>query len=312
MWDGGQVIPSAEGKDVEFKLTPKSVGTEDLVAFANSRDGGVIFVGVREDRTKGHFDDDDIVGCDCRDQSKLTILNKAQDCVPPVAVDVSVETNGHVNYLRVDIPSSWSKPHCTGKGTYTIRGDGRTNPLDPLQLLEVFVTRESDVFLSRFAEATGSLETRLDDMGKSLVEQYASVADQVALFQERLEDSLDHIGENSEDAANRSDEASGTVDVVSDQVGTMADDLMRLGWSLGSLDDKVDRLACALLDEPGLIKVMTPDVQRSIAYLRRNYTKSRKLPKTVRAEIVTDLQEQYGGISAVGLGRIYDEFAQRG
>ncbi|ACB83882.1 RNA-binding domain-containing protein [Natranaerobius thermophilus] len=152
------LLSREEGFDVEFKQTLNAVDSEDIVAFANSKHGGAILAGIREEQEESGRQGTEIVGCPIGDEEKLTILNKAASCHPPVYLELYIENSQKTPFYRIEIPSGKEKPYCTPKGTYKIRGDGRTNVLLPDQLLSLFVEEESEQFIGRFKEATKELE----------------------------------------------------------------------------------------------------------------------------------------------------------
>jgi ATP-dependent DNA helicase RecG len=156
------LINRPEGFDVEFKSKVEGVKPEDFVAFANSDNGGVMLLGIDEEETsegqKGV-----VVGCNISDKSKLSIINKAESCFPPVEIFVVVENaDSDKPIFRVEIPSGTNKPYCTHKGIYNIRGNGRNIPLLPTRLLSMFLENEGNQFINRFENATDDLSNTLD------------------------------------------------------------------------------------------------------------------------------------------------------
>lgn len=163
-----QILQGSEGHDVEFKESISGVKSDDLVAFANSAEGGTILIGIRETTTADGHQRGMIIGCDVGDKAKLTLLNRAATCVPPVELELFVENLGDTPFFRVEIPSGRHKPYCTGGGTYKIRGNARTNTLTPSRLLNLFMESESQRFLQRFTAATQQLEHDMDVMQAKL------------------------------------------------------------------------------------------------------------------------------------------------
>ncbi|UWG97715.1 ATP-binding protein [Dehalobacter sp. DCM] len=152
-----QLLVRQEGFDVDFKLTVKGIRATDFVAFANSQNGGTILAGVGETEDAHSMQRGRIVGCPVGDQERLYILSKAESCVPPIEVQIIVENYARKPFYRIEIPPGKEKPYSTAGGTYKIRGDGRTNTLLPGRLLTLFMENQSDLFLSRFREATREL-----------------------------------------------------------------------------------------------------------------------------------------------------------
>ena len=158
-----QLLSAGESKHVDYKSQLRGLHAEDLVAFANSSQGGAILVGVEEQDRPDGAQIGVPCGCDIGDDEKLDIMSKALSCIPPVAVEIVVENLRELPFYRIEIPSSSSKPHATSSGTYKIRTDGRNQPLLPDQLLSLFLDKEGEAFRSRFTRATGDLEKRMDD-----------------------------------------------------------------------------------------------------------------------------------------------------
>lgn len=132
-----------------------------MVAFANSRHGGAILIGVDEMKIADGRQRGKIVGCPVGDKEKLSIISRAESCIPPVEVQIIVENAGVLPFYRVEIPGGSEKPYCTSKGTYKIRGDGINQPLTPQRLLTLFVESESHEFIDRFQAATRELEQKM-------------------------------------------------------------------------------------------------------------------------------------------------------
>jgi predicted HTH transcriptional regulator len=181
------LLERSEGYELEFKEALHALEPEDMVAFANSNKGGVILVGVREIEIENGRQRGEVVGCTVGDVEKLSILNRAESCVPPVAVEVFVETAHRKPFFRVEIPSGPSKPYCTAAGTYKIRGNGRTLPLLPSRLLTMFMASESQEFIERFKAATKELERGLADTKARLIEEIEQLLGSLALLDEKVE-----------------------------------------------------------------------------------------------------------------------------
>lgn len=159
-----ELIGGEESRDVEFKESVYGLDAGDIVAFANSPDGGTIFLGVREDSDEKGHQRGYVIGCAIGDKEKLKIINKAQSCIPPIDIRVEEAVVYGKSVYCVHIGSGPDKPYCTGGGTYKIRGDARTNPLTPTRLLNLFLEKESHQFVSRFKEATLELTRSLDGL----------------------------------------------------------------------------------------------------------------------------------------------------
>ena len=162
------LLARREGIDAEFKRQLNGLSAEDLVAFANSRRGGAILVGVDEDSDGNDVQHVEVVGCDVGDHEKQVIHSKAQSCIPPVEIEVFVENLDDKPFFRIEIPSGDEKPYCTASGAYKVRGDGRTDALLPRQLLSIFMESESEKFFVRFHKATTRLEEELKHIRETL------------------------------------------------------------------------------------------------------------------------------------------------
>jgi ATP-dependent DNA helicase RecG len=230
-----------EGYDVEFKLPLGQLDTQDIVAFANSEAGGAVLIGVEEVKTSTGRQRGRIKGCRVGDREKLSIINKAESCVPPVDVEVFVENSSRTPFYRVEVPSGSQKPFCTAGGTYKIRGDGRTKALLPSRLLYMFVESESREFVDRFREATKNLEISLLDTKSRVIEDMKSLLSTVESMEQRIGDSLGRIFASAESAEALSDEAM----VLSDETLGGIDQLfMKLeqleGYQFYTMLEKID------------------------------------------------------------------------
>ncbi len=130
---------------MDFKESVGGLSSEDLVAFANSRQGGTILLGVREKADFNGRQISEVIGCEIGDKAKLSILGKASSCVPPVHVTIILENSEGRRPF-----SGWrslgpGEPYCTSGGTYKIRGDARNEPLTPDSLLQLLWIREREV-----------------------------------------------------------------------------------------------------------------------------------------------------------------------
>lgn len=181
------LLNRSEGYELEFKEALHALEPEDMVAFANSPEGGVVLMGVREIEARYGRQRGEIVGCAVGDPEKLSILNRAESCVPPIAVDVFIENADRKPFFRVEIPSGPNKPYCTAAGTYKIRGNGRTLPLVPSRLLAMFMASENQEFVERFKAATKELERELADTKARLIKEIEQLLGSLALLDEKVE-----------------------------------------------------------------------------------------------------------------------------
>lgn len=116
------------------------------------------------------------VGCDLGDSGLLSILNKAAGCLPPIAITIVAENLDEKPILRVSIPASKNRPHCTSRGVYCRRDGNRNRPLHPSELLEIFLTAEGRAFAAKFEEGA----TQITDSIAELEESLGSVIDNMA------------------------------------------------------------------------------------------------------------------------------------
>jgi ATP-dependent DNA helicase RecG len=158
-----QLLSCEEGYEVDWKSRIKGLESEDIVAFANSKDGGAILIGVDEIKGGDGRQKSKIVGCQISDENKMKIKSKAQNCVPPIEIDIITENAADEPFYRIEIPSGNNKPYCTLKGVYKIRDDGNNQTLTPNKLLTIFIETESEIFLKRFKNAAKELEEVLNE-----------------------------------------------------------------------------------------------------------------------------------------------------
>lgn len=151
------LLKRSETFDVEFKESISGLESSDIVSFANSERGGAILIGIREVVSQKGQQRGEIIGCPIGDKDKLKILSKVNSCIPEISAEIFVENLNSKPFFRLEIPAGEDKPYCTSGGTYKIRGDGITQNLNPTQLLNIFITKESDRFLKHFREATNVL-----------------------------------------------------------------------------------------------------------------------------------------------------------
>lgn len=185
-------LAAGEGQLVDFKRAPDGISAEDLVAFANSIDGGTILAGVGEQNTDGTqvgF----VLGCDVGDNTILQLLNKAISCLPPVSIDIVIENLNDKPILRIAVPSSPTKPHCTPKGLYSRRDGARNRALHPSELLKIFLDTEAQVFSERFEEAAANISQEIGNLEESLAGTIRNMTDQLGWADSQLDDTSSTI-----------------------------------------------------------------------------------------------------------------------
>lgn len=178
---------SGESETVDFKRTAESITTEDLVAFAN-RSGGTIYAGVEELSDSQGVQRGVAIGCDVSDSAKLQVLNKAVSCIPPVAVELHIENLAASPIIRVVIPASASKPHCTTKGIYCRRDGVRNRPLHPTELLKIYLDQEASAFAERFESTADRVTANLEQLEQTLSESIDSMGSQLGWAEYKLGD----------------------------------------------------------------------------------------------------------------------------
>jgi hypothetical protein len=251
-----RLLNAAEGLDVDFKRTPKSVSHDDLVAFANSADGGALLVGVDEEAGDDGVQKGKVVGCDVSDGSKLVIVNKAQQCRPPIHVEVFVENTGVSPFMRVEIPSSETKPHSTPSGTYKRRAEGRNATLDPSAIAEILLEREAELFRGRFAEAASGLRETLGQASSQL---------------SALESSLRSILDSAEVAASEAGDASYTLRSLEDDVAGLRSQAARNAEALSDVQKRLAHLLEAQNIEDPVADTAANDLRSQFdEYIRAN------------------------------------------
>lgn len=196
-----------EDYDVDWKQSINGLDSQDIVAFANSKKGGSILIGVAERVDKNGKQIAEIVGCKCSDLSKMNIKNKALNCIPPIEITIVKENTNEMPFYRIEIPSGTNKPYCTQKGIYKIREDGHNKGITPNELLRMFMDLESDKFLKRFKKAAAEIEYNI-----------SNVSDDIEQALGHLEDILPQV-EAIEELSYIPDEILGYVEKVYSEVG---------------------------------------------------------------------------------------------
>jgi len=229
-----------EGLDVDYKMTVKGVESTDLVAFANSENGGTILLGVAEIEEDNGMQRGRIVGCPVGDKERLFILSKAESCVPPVELNIIVENYARKPFYRVEIPSGKDKPYCTAAGTYKIRGDGRTNTLLPGRLLSLFLEKQSDLFFKRFREATRELGKNMQSSNEVFQKELKEMVRKIVNMEDYVENRLDNIQEGVENAESLSVESICSSESLLLELNRLRAGFSGLEASMRSMEEKLD------------------------------------------------------------------------
>lgn len=182
-----ELLSEGESARADFKRQPDGISAEDLVAFANSDDGGQILAGVDE-QVINNAQTGVIRGCDVSDGAILQVLNKAVGCIPPVSIDVYIENLSDKPILRIEVLPSATRPHCTPKGIYCRRDGSRNRPLHPSELLRLFLDSEASAFAARFEVAAERITEELGKLESSLDSSIQSMSDQLGWADYQLGD----------------------------------------------------------------------------------------------------------------------------
>jgi hypothetical protein len=183
-----KLLSHEEGKLLDFKAAPKGVKEHDFVSFANTDTGGTILVGVKESKGSNGEQIGAVYGCDVSDDMILQITNRALSCIPPVAIDVHIENLSETPFLRIEIPPSQTKPHCTPGGVYCRRDGVRNRALHPSELLKIFLESEARSFSEKFEAAAERVTQDLENLEDSLTTSIRSMGSQLGWTEFKLDD----------------------------------------------------------------------------------------------------------------------------
>jgi ATP-dependent DNA helicase RecG len=228
------LIESDENHLVDYKRSVSGLESDDLVAFANSDAGGVILLGVQEIKSESGRQKGEIVGHKIGDSIKGSIVSRAQNCSPPIKIEIFLEnTATEKPFYRIEIPSGAKKPYSTSGGTYKIRRDGQNAALKPQELLSMFLSEESDQFLSRFRDSTLELEKRIVISEKTIEKLSKITMDSFYKVQENIERLNDDVRETIEETRDRLVDMESSIEEklkeifdISDNANSLADDGM--------------------------------------------------------------------------------------
>lgn len=218
------LIENPESIDVEYKESIDGLDQRDLVSFANA-DGGTILVGVREEKDASGRQYGVIVGYEgSYDRHRGVIQSRANECHPPIEVEIAREFNGIHHIYRVDIKITSKKPCCTGGGSYSIRQNGQNKPIYPEQLTTMILEREALNFITQLQEAGSKFVSDLKVGQEKLLEQI---------------DYVEYIANQAHDAAISATEASQEAMIFGDEaVGT----LLEMSRIVEGIDIGIDRI----------------------------------------------------------------------
>ena len=200
------LLANEENKFVDFKREIKKLDQEDFVAFANTETGGTIMIGVDEKKDDKGVQHPLVVGCSVSDDIKLMINNKAFSCYPPVDISIHVENASKLPFYRVEVLPGKHKPYCTQSGVYKVRQDGRNRALTPKELLQMFLSLESESFLHKFKEATLEMRGQLATQNQELMSKMWDMAFEMEINMDRVVQELGtSLGEVFEQVTEASD-----------------------------------------------------------------------------------------------------------
>lgn len=289
------LLARQEDYDVEFKRSVAGIDQGDLVAFANSPRGGTLLLGVDEGMGPDGRQCGIVVGCPVGDREKMIIQNKASDCVPPVRAEIFIENTAKRPLIRLEIPSGPNKPYCTRRGTYKIRGDGRTDAMYPLRLLSIFVEKEGERFLERFRRATGQMKS-------SVQADFTAVLSDLASMEERINASLGQIFRTASEAELESSQAKGYSDETLELLRISARRLGRIEGALRNNNDKVD----FLLEHLGLVEALGEEQRKAVfEFLERQ---RRRLPTASPEQLMHEARARFSGVAREELSSWVTEF----
>ena len=267
---GKNLLAREEDLDVEFKESVGGLDSGDLVAFANSDSGGSILIGIRESKTKGK-QEAHIIGCARGDREKLSILNRAESCVPPVEVKVFLENTSSRPFYRIEIPAGRNKPYCTSGGTYKIRGDGRTMPLSPGRLLAMFMTTESEQFIQRFREATITLERELATVRDHILQEVSFIADTLKSVDRTIDWTLSSMAGNIESSLGRIFSLAESAESNASDALSFSDETLQttheIDRKIKSVEGEVADIATKVETIMKHLNIEDPNVTRTKAYI---------------------------------------------
>jgi ATP-dependent DNA helicase RecG len=273
-----KLLEKEEGYDVDFKRDRNGLKPEDLVAFANSPNGGNILIGIDEDFDIDGKQKGKIVGCRVSDTEKLAILGKASECRPPVDIEIFTENfDSDKPFYRIEIPSGQYKPYCTNKGLYLIRGDARNNPLTPEKLLDIFLEENGAEFIERFKYATSELNTNLqkskDEISKldqnvgSMIEKVkkdlSKMVSDMDTFSKRVHDQLDDIFSTAEEANESAYDANSEANDINGKIDSIEDDIESIYWMINGIHTHLNIEKPIITKDRTSVKKLTTQIYKS-------------------------------------------------
>lgn len=188
-----RLLKLPEGVNVDFKRDLSGIKGRSLVSFANSSQGGAILIGVDEFTHADGVQRGQVVGCPVDDSARMGIINKATGCIPSVEIEIFVENLSSCPFLRIEIPSGRNKPYSTPRGEYTVRADGRGRAMFPEELLNIFMDREGEQFISRFRNAVYQLENKIGFINEALNDGLDRVGGHISGLDQQIQNTLENM-----------------------------------------------------------------------------------------------------------------------
>lgn len=185
------------GKDkrlVSFKPSAAVLEEEDLVALANTADGGSIVLGI-ESKKRGRKAVLTVTGCALSVAVRKAITGKAEACIPPVAVAVSEAVHGGKKVVRIDVEASAARPHCSSRGAYVVRDGGATVPLTREQLAALLgsaATGSGDV-VAFMRESFAATQALMRTIGEQVAQEISDLTGSVGVNTEAIKRSQDRV-----------------------------------------------------------------------------------------------------------------------
>jgi|OM-RGC.v1.005118963 ATP-dependent DNA helicase RecG len=303
------LLNQEEGFDVDFKKNTNLSG-EDLVAFANSKNGGTILLGVDEKENKDGTQNGLVIGCDVSDGSKMAIVNKANQCIPHINISIHIENLNAKPFYRIEIPSSKNKPHCTQKGIYKTRGDGANKPLLPQELLRIYLDSESDNFLKNYSKATIEMRNELQSQHKNLIQNMWNSTFET---QDNIQEAVSGIGTMLDDVhlqiEDSQSDLQSLVDEIKEETSELKQDLeitYDTKYKLKEVDKNIINVAWKLNSILEHLNLEDPEItyerdkyKAMLQYSRSSFEKHLPDKKFTEKEIKKHVQKIYDNANSI-------------
>lgn len=295
------LIEKDEGFDVEFKKITDAVESEDLTAFANSTNGGFIVIGVSEIKDNLKQSKIEITGTKVGDHEKLKILNKAQDCLPPVDLDLARHEYKGKELLVISVPSGTNKPYCTKRGIYKIRGDGRNQILTQEIMFQIFMEKEYNTFIERFKTATHELK-----------DEILYMQDIVERSEGEITDSLQGIFSEAEDAQATSQDVFSMTESILSSIDGLQEQLYSQEQHTDDLEEKVDLILQHMnIEKPEVTRrklFISRQIRDILVENKKKKVKQRK--KTIIKRILTGSLKTWYELDEKEISTLYDQITK--